>query len=156
VSEALPRYFIRRMREEDLGEVRAIEVLSFPNPWSESTFRGEIQNAPISRPLVVIRRPEERVVGYIIYWHIGEDVQINNVAVHPDVRGKGVGEALLRFVIEKVRDKGATFISLEVRMSNAAAQALYRKLGFDVLGVRKNYYTNPDEHALLMGLMLDQ
>lgn len=156
MSEALPRYFIRRMREEDLGEVRAIEVLSFPNPWSESTFRGEIQNAPISRPLVVIRRPEERVVGYIIYWHIGEDVQINNVAVHPDVRGKGVGEALLRFVIEKVRDKGATFISLEVRMSNAAAQALYRKLGFDVLGVRKNYYTNPDEHALLMGLMLDQ
>jgi ribosomal-protein-alanine N-acetyltransferase len=156
VSEALPRYFIRRMREEDLGEVRAIEVLSFPNPWSESTFRGEIQNAPISRPLVVIRRPEERVVGYIIYWHIGEDVQINNVAVHPDVRGKGVGEALLRFVIEKVRDKGATFISLEVRMSNTAAQALYRKLGFDVLGVRKNYYTNPDEHALLMGLMLDQ
>lgn len=156
MSETRSRYFIRRMRDKDLSEVRAIEVLSFPNPWSESTFRGEIQNAPISQPLVVLQRPEERVVAYIVYWLIGEDVQINNIAVHPEARGRGVGEALLRHVIDKVREQGATFISLEVRMSNSAALALYRKLGFDVLGVRKNYYTNPDEDAMLMGLMLDQ
>lgn len=150
------RYFIRRMSEGDLPEVRAIEDLSFSSPWSENTFRGEIQNPPISFPLVVVRKPEERVVGYIIFWHVRDDVQVNNIAVHPDFRGQGIAEALMRFVIDKVRREGATFMTLEVRSSNTAAAALYQKLGFEVLGARKNYYTKPDEDALVLGLVLDQ
>jgi len=150
-----PRFFIRRMRESDLAEVRTIETLSFSNPWSENTFRGEIQNTSVSFPAVVVEKPGDRVVGYIIYWHIREDVQVNNVAVHPDYRGRGIGEALMRHVIEKVRANGATFMILEVRSSNAAAIALYKKLAFEVLGTRNNYYTNPDEDALLMGLVLE-
>ena len=150
------RFFIRRMKEEDLPVVRTIEDLSFPNPWSDTTFRGEIQNTSISFPLVVVRKPGDEVVGYIIFWHIREDVQVNNVAVHPDFRGKGIGEALMRHVIDKVRKSGATFMTLEVRASNAAAVTLYKKLGFEILGTRKNYYTNPDEDACLMGLVLDQ
>lgn len=150
------RFFIRRMKEDDLPAVRTIESLSFSNPWSDSTFLGEIQNTPVSFPLVVVRKPSDKVIGYIIYWHIREDVQVNNIAVHPDFRGKGIGEALMRHVIEKVRKSGATFMSLEVRPSNAAAVTLYKKLGFEILGSRKNYYTNPDEDAYLMGLVLDQ
>ncbi len=150
------RFFIRRMKVEDLVEVRTIEASCFSNPWSENTFRGEIQNTSVSFPLVVIEKPAERVAGYIIYWLIGEDVQINNVAVHPDFRGQGIGEALMRHVIGKVREKGATFVTLEVRPSNTPAVTLYKKLGFEILGVRKNYYTNPDEDAYLMGLVLDQ
>ncbi|MGA2533485.1 MAG: ribosomal protein S18-alanine N-acetyltransferase [Candidatus Aminicenantales bacterium] len=150
------RFFIRRMKEDDLPAVRTIEALSFSNPWSDSTFLGEIQNTPVSFPLVVVRKPSDKVIGYIIYWHIREDVQVNNIAVHPDFRGKGIGEALMRHVIEKVRKNGATFMTLEVRLSNAAAVTLYKKLGFDILGTRKNYYTNPDEDAYLMGLVLDQ
>jgi ribosomal-protein-alanine N-acetyltransferase len=150
------RFFIRRMKEEDLPVVRTIEALSFSNPWSDNTFRGEIQNTSISFPLVVVRKPGDEVVGYIIFWHIREDVQVNNVAVHPDFRGKGIGEALMRHVIDKVRKSGATFMTLEVRASNAAAVTLYKKLGFEILGTRKNYYTNPDEDACLMGLVLDQ
>jgi ribosomal-protein-alanine N-acetyltransferase len=144
------------MKEEDLGAVRSIETLSFSNPWSDNTFRGEIQNTSISFPLVVVRKPGDEVVGYIIFWHIREDVQVNNFAVHPDLRGKGIGEALMRHVIDRVRKNGATFMTLEVRPSNAAAVTLYKKLGFEILGARKNYYTNPDEDAYLMGLVLDQ
>jgi ribosomal-protein-alanine N-acetyltransferase len=155
VTEQAWRYFIRRMKAADLPDVRAIEAQSFSNPWSESTFRGEIQNTSISFPLVVVQRPGDKVIGYIIFWLVGEDVQINNVAVHPEFRGRGIGESLLRHIIAKVRGKGVTFISLEVRISNEPAVGLYKKLGFEVLGVRKNYYTNPDEDALLMGLVLD-
>ena len=150
------RYFVRRMEERDLPEVRAIEERSFSNPWSETTFRGEIQNVPVSSPLVVVRRPGEDIVGYIIFWQIRDDVQVNNIAVRPDCRGLGVGEAMMRHAIAKVRRAGATFMTLEVRPSNAAAVALYRKLGFEVLGARKNYYSRPDEDAHVMGLVLDQ
>ena len=149
------RFFIRRMKEDDLPAVRTIEALSFSNPWSDSTFLGEIQNTPVSFPLVVVRKPSDKVIGYIIYWHIREDVQVNNIAVHPDFRGKGIGEALMRHVIDRVRKNGATFMTLEVRLSNAAAVTLYKKLGFDILGTRKNYYTNPDEDAFLMGLVVE-
>lgn len=156
MSASEGRFFIRRMKEKDLPAVLAIETLSFSNPWSDNTFRGEIQNTSVSFPLVVVRRPGDDVIGYIIFWHIQEDVQINNVAVRPDFRGKGIGEALTRHVIEKVRKNGATFVTLEVRPSNAEAVALYTKLGFEILGTRKNYYTNPDEDAYMMGLVLDQ
>jgi ribosomal-protein-alanine N-acetyltransferase len=156
VSPDEGRYFIRRMKEEDLPAVRTIEALSFSNPWSDSTFLGEIQNTPVSFPLVVVQKPAVKVIGYIIYWHIREDVQVNNIAVHPDLRGKGIGEALMRHVIAKVSKDGATFMTLEVRPSNAAAVTLYKKLGFEILGSRENYYTNPDEDAFLMGLVLDQ
>jgi ribosomal-protein-alanine N-acetyltransferase len=153
--EGEERYFIRRMKESDLAAVHEIEVLSFSNPWSVNTFRGEIQNAGVSFPLVAVRRPGDEVVAYIVFWHIREDVQINNVAVHPGCRGLGLGEAMMRYVIAKTRSAGAAFMTLEVRRSNTAAQALYRKLEFEILGTRKNYYTNPDDDALVMALVLD-
>jgi ribosomal-protein-alanine N-acetyltransferase len=152
--QAQDRYFIRRMREPDLPAVRAIEAMSFSNPWSEDTFRGEIQNTSVSSPLVVVRRPGDEVVGYIIYWQIRDDVQVNNIAVHPEYRARGLGEAMMRFAITKVRAAGAEFMTLEVRQSNTSAVALYRKLGFEALGTRKNYYTRPDEDACVMGLVL--
>ena len=150
------RYFVRRMREEDLPAVRTIEALSFSNPWSDNTFRGEIQNTPVSSPLVVVRRPGDEVVAYVVFWQIRDDVQINNIAVHPASRGLGLGEALMRFAIAKVRAAGAEFMTLDVRQSNVAAVALYKKLGFEILWTRKNYYTRPDEDACVMGLVLDQ
>lgn len=160
--EGEDRYFVRRMREGDLPAVRAIEIASFSNPWSDNTFRGEIQNTSISSPMVVVRRsgdalvPDGQVVAYIVYWQIRDDVQINNVAVHPDHRGLGLGEAMMRYAISKVRAAGAGFVTLEVRQSNTAAVTLYKKLGFEILGTRKNYYTKPDEDAHVMGLVLDQ
>ncbi len=144
------------MREGDLAAVLAIEAVSFSNPWSGQTFRGEIQNTSISYPLVAVETASRKVVGYIIYWQIREDVQINNVAVHPDFRGRGVGEAALRAVLDRVREAGASLVTLEVRSSNTAALNLYRKLGFQALGRRKNYYTNPDEDAEVLGLQIGE
>jgi [ribosomal protein S18]-alanine N-acetyltransferase len=142
------------MENGDLPEVLAIEQSSFPNPWRETTFRGEIQNDDISFPLVAVHATEKKIVGYIIYWKIKDEIMINNIAVHPDFRRLGVGESILRDAIERGRGEKVTFVSLEVRISNKPAQTLYAKLGFDLIGVRKNYYFNPDEDALVFGLNL--
>jgi ribosomal-protein-alanine N-acetyltransferase len=142
------------MEEKDLASVLEIEHLSFPNPWHESTFRGEIQHRPISFPLVIVHEMLGRVIGYIIFWSIGEDVQINNIAVHPDFRRLGIGERVLRHVIAEVQVRGARLITLEVRPSNTAAMTLYKKLGFRMMGIRKGYYTLPPEDAIVLGLHL--
>jgi len=158
--EGEDRFFIRRMRESDLAAVRVIEALSFSNPWSDNTFRGEIQNTSVSFPMVIVRRPgnpvvaDDEVVAYIIFWQIRDDVQVNNVAVHPDCRGLGLGEAMMRYAIARTRESGAAFMTLEVRQSNTAAVTLYKKLGFEIMGTRKNYYTKPDEDACVMALVL--
>jgi len=144
------------MEEEDIPFVYEIERLSFPNPWHESTFLGEIQNQPISFPFVIVHSQQKKVIGYIILWHIRDEVQINNIAIHPDFRRKGIGEAVMRKVLDQMAREKAKFVFLEVRPSNIAAFSLYRKLGFKVLGIRKDYYTHPREDALLLGLHLNQ
>lgn len=149
-------FYLRRMKEEDLPYVLEIEQVSFPNPWHKMTFIGEILNHPISFPLVVVHGVQKRVMGYIIFWHIHDDVQINNIAVHPDFRRMGIGEAVVNMVLSKVRMEGARFVTLEVRPSNFAARALYNKLGFEVLGIKENYYFRPQEHAFIMGKNLSQ
>lgn len=148
-------FSIRKMQDADLPLVMAIERLSFSNPWHETTFRGEIRNHPISHPYVIVHGGRERVIGYVIYWQVLGEVQVNNIAVHPDFRRMGVGEAVLRQVLDEVKGRGAKSITLEVRTSNEAAVRLYRKLGFRLLGVRKHYYSNPSEDGLVMGLSLD-
>jgi len=144
------------MEEEDLPYVLEIENLSFPNPWHEVTFKGEINNSKISFPFVIVHKYQNKIIGYIIFWHIKEQVQINTIAVHPDFRRMGIGESVLLQVLDKVRKDGAIFVTLEVRPSNLAARSLYYKLGFEVLGIRENYYSNPQEHAIIMGKSLDQ
>jgi ribosomal-protein-alanine N-acetyltransferase len=143
---------LRRMNEKDLPFVLEIESLSYPNPWHLSSFKGEINNKPISNPYVVIFKPLDRIIGYVIYWHL----QISNIAISPDYRQLGVGEAVLKKILHEVRCKGAEFVFLEVRPSNQAARSLYNKLDFKILGVRKGYYRNPAEDAIVMGLSLFQ
>jgi ribosomal-protein-alanine N-acetyltransferase len=155
VSGAGRFFFLRRMAPPDIPEVLAIERVSFPNPWPEATFRGEIQNEGISSPLVAVETETRRVIGYIIYWKIVDEVQVTNVAVHPEFRRRRVAEEMFLEVMEDLRRLGARFITLEVRMSNAAAQALYGKLGFKMWNIRKGYYFNPDEDGLVLGLMLN-
>ena len=142
------------MKEADIPAVLVIEGLSFSNPWSEMTFRGEVQNKGISFPVVIVDEPDQKVAGYIIYWHIRDEVQINNFALHPDFRGQGIGEATLRIILKELNEKGAAFVTMEVRPSNTPAVSLYKKLGFQVLGIRKGYYSNPPEDAYVMGLAL--
>lgn len=144
------------MVAEDLPDVIEIENISYPNPWQLSSFKGEIENRPISNPYVVIYRPLEKIIGYVIYWHIRNEVQISNIAISPGYRMQGVGEGVLRKIMLEMCHKEAEFVFLEVRPSNLAARCLYEKLGFAILGLRKGYYRNPSEDAIIMGKSLSQ
>ncbi|MFQ6069317.1 MAG: ribosomal protein S18-alanine N-acetyltransferase [Candidatus Aminicenantales bacterium] len=138
------------MEEGDLPHVLKIEKLSFPTPWHESTFRGEIHNKLFSHPLVIVHRFKRQIIGYLIYWQVEDEVHINNIAIHPDYRRKGIAETVLSKLFTEVSKKGIKRITLEVRPSNHAALSLYRKLGFVVLGLKRNYYTTPREDALVL------
>ncbi len=144
------------MNEKDLPMVMEIETMSYPNPWHLSSFKGEIDNRPISNPYVVIYRPLEKIIGYIIYWHLRNEVQISNIAISPEYRQMGVAEGVLRKVLVEMCRKNAEFVFLEVRPSNLIARNLYEKLGFTILGLRKGYYRNPSEDAIVMGKSLSQ
>ncbi len=151
-AKILPDFFtLRRMEERDLSAVLEIENLSYPNPWREMTFRGEIQNAAISFPYTIDHKYQQRVIGYIIFWVVKDRAQINNIAIHPDFRRMGVAEAVMRQVLDFMPRAGVELATLEVRPSNVAARSLYKKLGFELLWVRQNYYNNPREDALILG-----
>jgi ribosomal-protein-alanine N-acetyltransferase len=138
------------MQERDLPYVMEIERLSFSLPWKETSFQGEIHNLHVSFPNVIVHRPTDRVIGYIIYWFIGDEGQITNIAVHPDYRNQGIGGTVLRQTLHVIRGMGARHVVLEVRTSNTGARSLYEKFGFTLLGFRRGYYQNPMEDALVL------
>lgn len=140
---------LREIRERDLNEVLAIERASFSSPWSREFFVEELQASCAKSVLCEAR---SIVVGYCLYWELAHDLDIHNIAVHPDYRRNGVGRAMLTHIIEAARRVGAQNVTLEVRKSNEAAQALYRSLGFEVCGLRRGYYSNDGEDAWVMVL----
>ena len=145
---------MRKMEEEDIPSVVEIENLSYPNPWREMTFRGELYNQPVSFPFVILHKFQRKVIGYIIFWCMKDRAQINNIAVHPDFRRMGIAEAVMLQVLDQIKKAGAGLVTLEVRPSNGAARSLYHKLDFEVLGIKENYYHDPEEDALVMGKFL--
>ncbi|MEW6456184.1 MAG: ribosomal protein S18-alanine N-acetyltransferase [Acidobacteriota bacterium] len=138
---------IRRMREEDLNKVLEIENLSFSNPWSRNAFLFELVNRGISYPIIIEK--EDKIIGYSIMWIIGEESHITNIAIHPHYRKMGIGKFILEKLITISKKRKAKYISLEVRKSNKNAVMLYEKMEFKLIGIRKNYYTNPLEDALI-------
>jgi ribosomal-protein-alanine N-acetyltransferase len=154
VIRTLASIAIREMRLDDLPEVLAIDRLSFPNPWPERSYRYELTENRASTLLVADREEEgmRRVVGYLGYWLIVDEVHISTLAVHPDFRGQGIGRRLLQDGLHSARSRGAHMATLEVRPSNHAAIELYQDFGFVVVGRRAGYYRDSGEDALLMTL----
>ncbi len=138
---------IRKMRVEDLERVLEIERISFSNPWSRNAFLYEIES-DVSYPWVI--EMDNKIVGYSIHWLILDEAHLSNIAVDPLFRRRGIGKFLLEKIIESVKKMGARFLTLEVRVSNTNAISLYTKMNFKVVGIRKNYYTNPVEDAFIM------
>ena len=133
------------MTEEDLDSVMVIESLCFRSPWSRRSFEAEFQK---KSGIALVFAEQAGIAGYVVAWRIEDELHIANLAVHPARRRAGIAEGLLRRVLEA--EPGISWIGLEVRASNASARALYRKLGFHEAGVRKGYYADEGEDAVLM------
>jgi [ribosomal protein S18]-alanine N-acetyltransferase len=133
----------------DLDEVMVIETTSFRYPWSSRFFLEELQVACARSVLAEI---EGRIVGYVLFWLLPTEVDIHNIAVHIDFRRQGIGQALLQRVIEQTRNRESPLVTLEVRVSNTSAQRLYESMGFVGNGLRKRYYSDDGEDALIMTL----
>ena len=134
---------------DDLDGVLAIEEASFNNPTTREWYEGELKRPEVCF-LYVLRTPDRPVAGFCAFWLVIDQAHINNLAVLPELRGRGLGTQLLEAVIAEAAHLGAILLTLEVRQSNEPALRLYEKAGFYREGVRKNYYTNPIEDALIL------
>ena len=139
------------MEEAHVAQVAALEKLCFADPWSESSVASELNN-PLSYWLVAVE--DDAVAGYIGSQSVLGESDMMNVAVHPDYRRRGIGEALVLALCHGLKDRGNVSLALEVRASNEPAKALYEKLGFALAGRRPNYYRNPREDALILKKVL--
>ena len=136
----------RRMTENDLDKVAAMEKEIFSMPWSKESFRESLlQN--YSYFFVV---EEGDILGYCGVHNFGGDGEITNVAVDKNARGQGVATKMLQYAMDETKKIGVEAFTLEVRISNTKAIGLYEKLGFENKGIRKNFYENPVEDAMIM------
>lgn len=138
---------IRDMIWEDVKEIIDIELKSFSTPWSSASFYSEISNRYSINKVVTV---DGRICGYICVRCFEDECHLLNLAVHPDFRRRGIATLLLKTVLSLLKEKGCRFIFLEVRTSNTIAQKMYEKLGFSHIGIRKRYYINPSEDAIIM------
>lgn len=147
-----PDLVIRRGAiDRDLDGILAIDALTFTNPWTREMYERDAGRSDVSRLYVACSgEPGPALVGYCAVWVIYDEVHINNLAVLPDWRRRGVARALLEVVLGETASDGAPDATLEVRRSNDAALKLYEGLGFVVEGVRHKYYSQPIEDALVL------
>ncbi|MDD3334761.1 MAG: ribosomal protein S18-alanine N-acetyltransferase [Eubacteriales bacterium] len=138
----------RRMTSADVEQVHAIETATFAEPWSLESFQEEMTRNVCAR--YIVAEDTGKIVAYAGAWLILEEGHITNVAVDSAYRGQGVGTAVLKALMQYAANMGVQYMTLEVRRSNLVAQKLYRAAGFIELGVRKRYYTDNGEDALLM------
>ncbi len=131
----------------DLDDVQEIERLCFPTPWSRAAFLNEIH---FEKSVFKTLKMETRLIGYGGFWIVLDEIHISNIAIHPTYQRQGFGRMLLAHLLEEAVARGASQASLEVRRLNMAAQKLYRGFGFRVVTVRKNYYADTREDALIM------
>lgn len=144
----MPDYRIRRMTAADVDAVTALEASVFPRPWSRADFLREMEQNVVARYLVLTA--DGAIVGYAGAWIILDECHITNIALAAEHRGCGQGRKLMTALLQLLSNLGGAYATLEVRKSNTVAQNLYTSLGFIRLGVRKRYYEDNDEDALLM------
>ncbi|MCF6277740.1 MAG: ribosomal protein S18-alanine N-acetyltransferase [Anaerolineales bacterium] len=140
---------IRKMTSADLPRVHEIDRLSMSSPWSQQMFATELDN-PLARCWVA--EADGDIVGTLVLWLIADEAHIATVAVHPDYRRQGIGQKLLSFSLKEVAAEGARLSLLEVRAGNTSALDLYRRFGYEAVGLRRAYYKDNAEDAILMTL----
>ena len=135
------------MTADHVGQIAALEKLCFSDPWSENSVASELNNR-LSVWLVAL--DGDAVAGYVGSQTVIDETDMMNIAVHPDYRRQGIGQELVERLCELLRERGSKGLLLEVRVSNGSAIALYEKLDFVQVGLRRNYYRNPKEDALIL------
>lgn len=138
---------IVKMNSSHVPQIARLEEICFSEPWSEKSIASELEN-PLSLWLVAL--DGETVAGYIGSQTVMDETDMMNVAVHPEYRRQGIGEALVMALIRQLQQTGSKNLSLEVRTSNVSARNLYEKLGFIQVGKRPRYYRNPREDAYIL------
>lgn len=138
---------IESMTVDDISQVAEIERQIFSIPWSEKAFRNSMES---DNTIYIVAKENNNVVGYAGMYLSFEEGNITNVAVNPLSRRKGIGEKIVRDILNRAYEKGVRDVFLEVRETNSVAIALYEKIGFKEEGIRKNFYDKPRENALIM------
>lgn len=146
-------YRICDASREHVGQLEGLERQCFSLPWTKEQLESQL---PDEQHCFLIALEEERVLGYVGMMHVLDEGYISNVAVSPDARRRGIGDALVSGILERAKKLQLSFVTLEVRESNQGAIALYRKHGFMAVGRRKNYYEQPREDAILMTIYLNE
>lgn len=143
---------IRAMTQDDIDDIMAVEVLAFKTPWPRTAFEEEISNNELASYLVLVDESgnSPRIIGYAGMWKIIDEAHVTNIAILPEYHGRGLGYVLLAELIWQAKDKGAASMTLEVRTSNLAARRLYEKFDFKEAGVRRGYYADTNEDALIL------
>lgn len=171
---------LRPMTHDDIDRVVVLDKMSFSNPWPPNIYRQELNRTERARMYILeadgdfsqngsqssfIKRlfghvPDNDflfpIIGYAGFWHIVDESHISTIAIHPDWRGRKLGELLVWVMARQAWRQKSRILTLEVRVSNQVAQNLYRKYGFEVLGRRKNYYRDNNEDALNMGVEIQR
>lgn len=142
--------FVRQANDGDVSKVTEIEKVCFPDPWSEEAFYAQL-NA--SGGFFVLCDGEQ-VVGYAVMGIASPEAELYNIAVMQEYRGKGLSDVLFKHALEAAVEKGVDTVFLEVRESNLRARRFYERLGFEDIGRRKRYYSQPTEDAILMRMLL--
>jgi len=138
---------IRLMQAGDVPAIAELEKVCFNDPWSENSIASELENR-LACWLVAME--DDQLVGYVGSQTVLDGSDMMNIAVDPNHRRKGVAEALILALVQKLKERSSICLLLEVRASNHPAVSLYEKLGFLQVGRRKNYYRNPREDALIL------
>ena len=138
---------IESMTVDDISQVAEIERQIFSIPWSEKSFKDSMES---DNTIYIVAKEDNNVAGYAGMYLSFEEGNITNVAVNPSSRRKGIGEKIVRDILNRAYEKGVRDVFLEVRETNSAAIALYEKIGFKEEGIRKNFYEKPKENALIM------
>jgi len=141
---------IRRMELDDVPAVVVLDRLSFTLPWPERSFRFELTSNPASRCWVY--ELDGRIIGMIVAWLLVDEAHIATIATHPDHRRRGIARNLLTYALRYMSREGAVTSFLEVRENNMPAQDMYREFGYETVGLRKKYYKDTGEDAILMTL----
>ena len=150
MAAGVPSWIIEPVASpDDIDAILAIEEASFTNPWTRAMYLAELENTDVSYCFLA-KASDGAVVGFCSFWRVLDELHINNLAVAPEHRRRGVGSALLTRVLREGAALGAKRATLEVRRSNQEARALYERFGFAVAAVRRGYYTSPAEDALVL------